>query len=262
MPILGPVTPPYDPVDTVLNFARVIANDCQITLEGNLLADTQPYVFPMLNLAWRKLQDRLGNNAIESFPNEVILGSIAVINTAVQQDPSSQVYISFENYFDGVNNSAGPVLPQDLEIPLKCWERASGQNALFIPMFSAGGGLPDRPKSSVFREWEWRDDRIYLTGAMQINDLRVRYKKFIVDPVPQYNLPSSQAAPVSLLRCAVAMAYLVVEVFAASRGATVNDIFSAEKELAIKQLINNTTRKKQFSNYRRRPYSGRSQRLY
>src|ERR1035438_326321 len=125
MPILGPVTPPYDPVDTVLNFARVIANDCQITLEGNLLADTQPYVFPMLNLAWRKLQDRLGNNAIESFPNEVILGSIAVINTAVQQDPSSQVYISFENYFDGVNNSAGPVRSEERRVGKECRSRWS-----------------------------------------------------------------------------------------------------------------------------------------
>ena len=257
MPIIGSATAPYDPVDYVLNLARVIANDCQISLEGNLLNDNQPYVFPMLLLAHRELQDILGNNAVESFPNEVILGSIPVINQAVQQDPASQVYISFSNYYDGVNLLPGPVLPQDLEIPLKLWERASGQDAFFIPMFDASGGLPSYPKTSVFRYWEWRDDQIYLTGALQVNDIRLRYKRFLPDMLPQGTLAQSQNAPVPLLRCARALAYLVVETFSDGRGGVISDRFVAKKDSAIKQLINNTTRKKQYSNYRRQPYSGR-----
>ena len=139
MPGLPPSTP-YDPVETVLNFARTIANDCALSISGNLLADTQPYIYPMLNLAWRKLQDRLGNNAVEDFPEEIILTGITPVPSTVT-DPAIQCYINFQGYFDGINLNTSPVLPQDLEEPLKIYERPSGQNAQFSPMFSAEGGI-------------------------------------------------------------------------------------------------------------------------
>src|SRR5579859_4021730 len=103
MPILPPINnnTPVDEVDTILNFARLIANDCGISLAGNLLSDSQPYTFPMLNLAYRKLQDRLGNNAVEDFPQEVIFTALPAQYPAGLQDPSKLANLGWQGYNDG-----------------------------------------------------------------------------------------------------------------------------------------------------------------
>lgn len=241
---------PYDSTDIVLNFARVIANDAQISLDGNLLSDTQPYTFQMLSLAWRKLQDRLGNNSIESFPSEVILSNISPIDKTLWTEPAAKVFINYDGYNDGVTMWTSPVLPQDLQIPLKLWERPSGQNAQFVPMHPSNSGLPSRPKINWLREWEWLNDQINMIGSTVVMDIRLRYKKFFIDPAgPRDVIP--------ILRCATALAYYVVEIFSVPRGGTVTQDFLREREDAVKQIINNTTRKKQYGNFRRRPYSRR-----
>lgn len=253
MPILPPIAPgpPVDEVDTILNFARLIANDCGISLSGNLLADSQPYTFPMLNLAYRKLQDRLGNNAVEDFPQEIIFTAIPAQYLGGLQDPSIMANLGFQGYNDGGSIYTNFVLPQDLQVPLRLWERVTGTNQVFLPMRLAIDGIEDRPKSGMMHTWEWRDSAIWFPGANQTLDIRLRYRRFLQD------LPDSGTAPVPLIRCAVALAYLVVEIFAASRGSTILPVFQQEKEDAIKQLINITTRKKQRVNYRRIPYSRR-----
>lgn len=246
-------TAPYDVVETILNFARVIANDAGVSIAGNLLADTQPYVFPMLNLAYRKLQDRLYNNAIESFPQEFILAALPAQSQAAFADPGIQAWIGFDGYNDGVSFNSNFALPQDMEIPLRLWERYTGQDQQFIPMYPVNDGLSDSTKTSYLRSWEWRGDRIYISGASQSLDLRIRYRRILPD------IPSATptTTPIPILRCAVPLAYLMVEIFAASRGSVVLPVFSQEKEDAIKQLVNQTTRKKQRNNFRRIPYSRR-----
>lgn len=251
-PILPPVNlPPYDPVEVILTFARAIANDMGQSAAGNLLADTQPYIFPLLNLAWRKLQDRLENNAIEDFPQELIIVGIPPQNAVSFADPAVQCYLGFSGYYDGGGMNPTFFLPQDLQIPIRVWERPTGQNARFIQMYPSRDGLPSNIKTSYNIMWEWRDEAIYFPGANQTLDFRIRYKRFLADMIGETN------QPIPLLRCAVALAYLLIEVFATSRGSTVTPLFSAEKEDAIKQLINTTTRKKQRTNYRRIPYSRR-----
>lgn len=251
MPILPPVTIDYyDPVELILNFARVIANDCALSLAGNLLSDAQPGTLPTLNLAWRKLQDRLRNNAIERFPAEVIIPSIPTINPSVQSDPAIQVFISSSGYFDGAGFYTTITLPPNFLIPIKLWERPSGQSAEFNEMWPASSGIPSSTKSSMYRVWEWRDDALFFPGALLVNDLRIRFKQFMQDF-------SDTTGTIPLIRCAVALAYLVVEIFAEGRGSTITPVFQAEKEDAIKQIINTTTQKKQRENFRRRPYSRR-----
>jgi hypothetical protein len=251
MPGLLPPSP-YDPVETVLNFARIIANDCALSIDGNLLADTQPYIYPMLNLAWRKLQDRLGNNAIEDFPAEEILHSITPVDADVDQ--ATQAYISFNGYYDGKVINAMPVLPPDLQEPVKLWERPSGTNLQFVPMTSAEGGIPaGLARGAFFGVFEWREDILYLVGSNRTNDIRIRY----IRKMPDITSGNATTTPVPIIRCAVALAYLLVEIFSTSRGGTVTPAFSSEREGAIKQLINTTTRKKQRTNFRRLPYSRR-----
>lgn len=252
MPTIPPVTIDYyDPVELVLNFARTVANDCALSLAGNLLSDSQPGTLPTLNLAWRKLQDRLTNNAVERFPTEIVIPSVPPINPAVQSDPAIQVFINSSGYWDGAQLWPNLTLPPNFQIPLKMFERPSGQSAEFIPMWPASNGIPSTPKSTYSRVWEWRNDSLFMPGALQVNDLKVRFQMYLDDKTD----PSEK---VPIIRCAVALAYLVVEIFAEGRGSTITPVFQAEKEDAIKQIINLTTRKKQHENFRRQPYSRRN----
>lgn len=250
MPGLLPTTP-YDPVETVLNFARTIANDCEISIEGNLLSDSQPYIYPMLNLAWRKLQDRLANHSVEAFPAEELLANIS---PARNYDPARQCFISFEGYFDGENVNDQPVLPPDLQAPIKLWERPSGTNSQFTEMRCMEGGIPaSLARGGRMGVYEWREDIVYLLGSTQMVDIRLRYLRKMDDIVKG----EEAQTPIPIIKCAVALAYLVVEIFAGGRGSTVTTFFADERENAIRQLINTTTRKKQRTNFRRKPYSRR-----
>jgi hypothetical protein len=251
MPIPPPVTPPYDETDVILNFARVIANDCGLSLAGNLLADTQPYTFTMLQLAFRKLCNRLSNNSIEAFPEEIILTGIPAQGASALLDPAIQASLGYDGYNDGTGVFPNWALPQDLEIPLRVWQRVTGQNAQFLPVVPAVDGMETLPKGGLLNSWEWRGDAIWFPGASQSLDLRLRYKRIMQDPYP------AGITPIPLIRCAVALAYLVVEIFAAGRGSTMLPAFNLEKEDSIKQIVNTTTRKNQRKNYRRIPYSRR-----
>jgi hypothetical protein len=251
MPIPPPTTPPYDEIDTILNFARVIANDCGLSLAGNLLADTQPYTFTMLQLAFRKLQGRLSNQSIESFPQEIIFTGIPAQEASALLDPSIQASLGYDGYNDGVGVFTDWALPQDMEIPLRLWQRVSGQNGQFLSVLPATDGIETLPKGGLLNTWEWRGDAIWFPGASQSLDLRVRYKRIMQDPYPD------ATTQVPIIRCAVALAYLTVEIFAAGRGSTMLPAFNLEKEDAIKQIVNTTTRKNQRRNVRRIPYSRR-----
>jgi hypothetical protein len=258
MPIPAPIfkTPPYDDMDIILNFARVIANDCGLSLSGNLLSDDQPYTFTMLQLAFRKLCNRLANQSIESFPEEILCLELPSQNPDSFLDPAVQCYLGYNGYWDGASLYPYVYLPQDMEIPIKVWQRVSDQKAQFYLVTPAQDGIPTTPKGGLLQCWEWRGDAIWFPGSSQKLDLRIRYKRILPDPTPDMVINNMNPA-IPILRCAVALAYMVVEIFAAGRGSTILPAFSDEKEDAIKQIVNTTTRKNQRKNYRRIPYSRR-----
>lgn len=253
MPILPPLIPPtpYDSVELILWFARVIANDAGLSMAGDLLSDNQPYTMTMLNLAWRKLQDRLNNNNIEEFPQEIILTNVPAQAAIPFSDPAIFCSIDYYGYWDGATTNNTITLPSDLEVPYKLWVRPTGMNAQFVPTRMVPEGLPAVPKTSTIGLWEWRDDKIWFPGANAALDFRIRYRRILND------VSSLSIGYIPLTRCAVALAYLTVEIFATSRGSVVLPNISAQGEDAIKQLINQSTRKNQRINNRRIPYSRR-----
>jgi hypothetical protein len=254
MPIIpAPTTPPYDETEVILNFARVIANDCGLSLAGNLLSDNQPYTYTMIKLAFRKLKSRLSNASIESFPEEIIYTGIPAQNPTSFLDPQAFCYLGYDGYFDGAGIFEDWQLPQSMEIPYRVWQRVTGQVAQFNPITPSIDGISGwSVKGGLLTTFEWRDDKLWFPGASQSLDLRIRFKQILKDP-----LPGEPTFQIPIINCAVALAYLVVEIFAAGRGSTMLPAFNAEKEDAIKQIINTTTRKNQRKNYRRIPYSRR-----
>lgn len=241
-------TAPYDNADYVLDLARALINDSALSKSGNLLADSQPYTFVFLNSAWRTLQDELMNSGVENFPNEIVLSNLPVVGST---DPASQAFISFSTFFDGNANQVAPLLPQDLVVPLKLWERPSGTNQVFAEMAPANDGLSSRTKTTNLGQWEWRGDSIYLIGATQNVDVRLRYSRYLADITPQ------GSSPIPILRSAKALAYFVASEFATARGSPVADSFAQKGMNEVKQMVERTTRKQQRGQHRRRGYSRR-----
>jgi hypothetical protein len=248
MPIIPPVTAaPYDTAEYVLDLARAIANDAALTIEGNLLADDQPYTYVLLNQAWRTLQRKLANAGYERLLKEAVLTGFAPVVTA---NPALQVYFNWTEYNNGSNPYTSPVLPQDCILPLRLWERPTGTASQFVPMQPVNDGLPSVNQTAFFQVWDWRDDKVVLIGAVQQNDIRMRYAAYLPDITQQ----ESGTTIVPIMRCADALANYLVWAFARARGSPLANQFMVAGDDCTKQILTYTARKRQRGSHRRKPY--------
>ncbi|MGH9343303.1 MAG: hypothetical protein ACRD3Y_03105 [Bryobacteraceae bacterium] len=257
MPVLPPVqSAPYDTVSTVLDAARVRLNDAIASLGGDVLTNTQPFTQTIVLLAWRRLQEFLADLGIVRLTREAILTALPPVASL---DPAIQAFLNWTNYFDGVNYWKVPLLPQDLLLPLRLWERLSGQNASFAPMDNWLDGLPAWSKTASNRIWEWREDSIYLPGASQTTDLRLRYAAYLPDFV---TTPETEwyEQPVPIARVLDPLAYFICSEAANARGDVDGAVFDQKAEAAARRVFNREVRMKQRVNIRRIPRSAGSRR--
>jgi len=242
MPIVG--TSSYSTAESVLNLSRSIVNDTADSLAGDILSDSQPYTFVYLNSAYRYLQDELFANGVRALEKETIL---AGVTAAGKIDPGTQVFIYDQGYNDGVTNHATPALPTDLRMPLRLWERWSGSTNNFFPMVSCDDGLPSTVQTSSLRFWEWRSDGIYMVGATQSMDIRLRYAAYFASL-------TDGTSTIQIRGAENALAYLTAAEFAAARGSPLADSFRAQAGEFVQQIVEYTIRQKQRGNHRRKPY--------
>lgn len=253
MPVLPPSgAAPLDTVASVLNLARVRVNDAIQSIGGDTLTNTAPFTQVATNAAWRRMQSDLSDKGLNRLESEVILTGIPVTSNL---DPASQCFIDWNGYFDGNSYFDTPALPGDLLIPLRTWERPTGQNWGTAPMVNFIDGLPSSMKQGFNFIWEWRDDKLFFPGALSVLDMRVRYAKFIPDfadtigdqgqIVPWYN------TPVPIVRCQDAFAdYIAYEVTNA-RGDAAAAGFLVSGQLKANAIFNREARQKQRVNLRR-----------
>lgn len=240
--------PPFPTAESIVTEARMYVNDIAPTDAGNLLADSAAYTLANFNAAYRFAQNRLANAGWRGITNYAILQNLLPVATT---DPSTLVYVNWENYSDGVNLYTTPVLPPDLMIPLRCWQRLTGDTASpFIRFGQSNDGLPAYSQSAWFQSWEWRNNQLQFPGALQANDIRILYQKYFpaiasFDASVTIPIPGGEAA----------IAYLVAEHYLRSRGSLVTAQIEAKAEQAMRELIRPTIRQKQRGQHRRRPYT-------
>jgi hypothetical protein len=90
-------------------------------------------------------------------------------------NPAVQVALQFNGYFDGLLMWPNFTLPGNLLYPLEMWERQSGTSAPFGLMSQSTGALAPRNQVQSLGEWEWRSDGIWMNGATQYRDIRLRW---------------------------------------------------------------------------------------
>jgi hypothetical protein len=177
-------------------------------------------------------------------------------------DPTVQSYISWSEFFDGTNYWPSPILPYNFKAPLKVAERMSGTNALFSPMYCGLDGIHACLTRSIYnRLWEWREDRLYLPGAVGTTDLCFRYIKGFpsvqqIGTTPWYDLT------IPIVGCEDALAYYIAAEVTAARGPEFVADLEARSQRAADLIFNNQARADQRVNMRRRPRSGGSRNNY
>jgi hypothetical protein len=225
---------------------------------GDIFADSQNYVLPTVNLAWRKLQKKLADKGHPRVRNEVDLLAIPVVTNL---DPISQQFISWTQFFDGTNFQNAPILPQDFISPMRMWERQSGMTIHFKPMHPAGDSLHSRNKGSYNRFFDWRDDAIYFPGSLLPMDLRISYASYLADLVVVNG--AFGATPVPIMRSADALAYYTAGIFVAPRGGEASvAAFEAKGDAAVDQITNSFAKLQQRSSFHRRAWGERGRRQF
>jgi hypothetical protein len=234
MPVIG--TTAYNTAGQITALARSLLNDAA----GNLFTDG--VLIPYLNSAYRKVQRALEN--VQS-GTQLSDDTLLLVPAIAQVDPAARVAIT--------DASAPPgQLPTDLLVPLRLWERPYGSSADFVEMadLTNHGGLPSDPQGPALRFWEWRADGIYLLGATQDTQVRLRYRKAYPDLL-------DASSPVLIRNAQEVLAFFTAALASAARGAPQALRWDEAGADALEDLLARATLREQHSGRRRRPYTSR-----
>lgn len=241
---------PYDIINTAITAAKTRLGDSVDTLAavgGKLLDNTQPFTQQICNSAFRKMQQYLMELGYTGMKQETLIPNLPACTTT---DTSAQVALGYTGYFDGTVLQTAPVLPQNLVRPLDMWERifVAGTNiSAFLEMDVIQNGLPGVPKSLWNRQWEWRDDTIYMPGTTDATDLRIRFFGFFSDFVDVSGSPGpNQLAntpwfgqPIPVMQCIDSLADYICREINISRDRQDAAVLFEESARANAQLILN-----------------------
>lgn len=245
----------YVSIESVTLLIRALANDMIYSQAGEILTDNANFMFPLLNDALEWFQNEVNNHGVDTFVKETYLLQLTPaafnnLDTGIPAptDPGQQISVSDTGYFDGSVSHVSPQLPVDLLVPLRLWERQTGSIENWVDMIDlTTGGLPSSPPGFRFRYWEWRQDGLYMPGANQENDIRLRYTgSHAVLVTPQDTL---------YFRGAVgAMAYKVVASYLASKNPQASTLAGQEAIVRVNQICTRSARFKQRTPVSRRSY--------
>lgn len=237
-------TTPYDSVYVAMYTAMGRLNDRINTLYptgGKILANTQDFTHAMVNVAFRKLQEKLADLKYSGIEDE---DTYTAVPAAASSDPLVQVRWDYAGYFDGTTNWPAFAWPNTLIRPYQLWERISGSEALLTEMDEVKNGLPSVPKGVWNRQWDWRDDALYMIGATGATDVRVRYAQYFPDFAD--NSPTASTPwfnqPLPILRCIDAFAdYICREFCIARQDPDAAAMFQASAEANAEKIVNRDT---------------------
>lgn len=244
----------YPFMGQVTNLARAIINDAftsrtGVVGGGRILTDNSAMMVPYLNSAMLELQDRLINNGIQTFKVDNV--DLTPLTAVIQPDPSVQVSLSYTGYFNGTTTTATPALPATLLVPQKLWSRTTGSNLPFKEMTQPQEGLPSQSQGMSLSMWEWRGDSIWMNGALQSQDIRIRF----IQRLPQFTgTENFNTTTIPIAGSTNALAYMVASKYALSRGATDVTALDAAAERAIRLMIQREVRQRQGVAYQRQGY--------
>lgn len=239
----------YFSAGAVMNLSRSCLND----IAGNLFSDA--VLIPYLNSAYRKVRRSISMAGGPLF----IMDNLQMILPAVRTpDASVQTVLNDAGYNNGTTNTTsygGFVLqlPVDLLEPSKLEERPAltGANYQEMTDVSEHGGLMSQIQGQTLGMWEWRTDGIFFIGATIDTEIRIRYKRILLDV-------SDGRGQILIRDSQDCIAYLTAAMAAMARGSPLVDKWAQAGEDGLENLIAAATRREQNTPRRRRPFSSRN----
>jgi len=242
-----------------MNLGRVRMGDAIESVGGDILTDEQPFSQTMVIAAWRNFQEYLANMGSCRFKKPLLLTALPVV---ANLDPASWTALTWSNFFDGQSYwtpPQSPVLPQDMILPLKIWERQTGTASQFdaAPMTQAAEQLPFARKGPYNAFWYWENDTLYMPGSLYSMDLRMEYAAYLPDFAANQDGTVIGAQPVPVMRALNPLAWYFCAEAAEGRDDVDKDSFIAKAEKACRNLFNREVAMKQRRPVSRRSFSGR-----
>jgi hypothetical protein len=255
MPVLA--SSAYNTAEDVLNRIRVIINDSEIA-GGDVLTDTAPFTFTLLNGAYERVQLELAKAGVETFTAEWWLIGLPLMPTV---DPEARMVVDDTGcnilYPNGVGDvfSMTPQLPTNLVLPLELYERQTNTTNFAARMKQPEGGLTAIEQQDFLVDWEWQTDGLRFRGAQQSQDVKIKGEQ-------QLPLLVTPTTPVPIRGVLNAAAYFGAMIFAESRGGIIAPQYKTHADEEIFLRLQISARRRQRQQIRRRPYSGRGGRGY
>jgi len=138
---------------------------------GAIMSDANPDLLTILNDATYEVYSDLRNVG----DPELILDNYIVSGLpAIAPDPALQVGLSATGFYNGVSWDTTWVLPSNFQKMLAVWERQTNASEDFVPMQAVPAGLPGVMQGTRMQFWEMRQNVLWMPGATQVTDLRMR----------------------------------------------------------------------------------------
>ena len=238
----------YATLSTVFTLVRSLVNDAL----GSWATDA--VLLPYANSAYRHVNSELGNVQAPSYIKDDVL---MVLPAVAGQDASVQAVLNNAGFNNGTSNFttySGVVLqlPVDLMVPLRIEERTAGSTEEWIEItdMTDAGGLPEQLQGSRLCYWEWRTDGIYLLGATQDEQIKLRYEAAFLDM-------TDGTSPLEIRDGQNAVAFKTAELVALARGGAMAPLMKPQYDDAIELLKNRVAQREQHVGRRRKAYTSR-----
>lgn len=254
----------YPTIQTITNLVRSDVRDDMAGAtgmigEGQILVDNLTTSVTMANLfnsAVRELCHKLRIvNAPMLIADNYILFDIPPMNGPLGfqvADPSVQVYVGFNGYFDGTQWLSAYPLPPGLFQPMRLWERENGSGDVFQDMGEPSNGMEGVNQTNGWGRWEWRQDMLCFPGSLDFRDLRIRYMMILNTFFVANANPATTYLPI--MGCEEAVARIIDRLYAARQGGAMYEIRKGEADSAIFDLLNEQVQGKQGQEYETNGY--------
>jgi hypothetical protein len=258
----------FPTIQTITNLVRSDVRDDMAgatgTLgEGQILVDNTSISVTMANLfnsAVRELGRQLRlQNAPMLIRDNFIIANIPPINGPQGlgvADPTVQVAIGTNGYFDGTLWHASYALPGDVYEVVRCWERRTDSNDTFADMGEPANGLAGVYQAQGWGRWEWRNDMVWTSGSLDNRDLRIRYLMLLTAQFVANTNTASTYLPIK--DCEEAVARKIERLYSGRQGGAMDPIRVREEKAATDDFLNQIVHRKQGTNYQTLAYGNES----